>query len=49
MLEAKRASWKNFVEVITHNTPSSTARKKFKAIEGKSYEKIQYICDNNMK
>jgi hypothetical protein len=47
MLKAKRASRKNFVEEITHNIPSSTVWKKFKAIEGKFYEKIQYICDNN--
>jgi hypothetical protein len=47
MLEAKRASWKNFVEEITHKTPSSTVWKKFKAVEGKSYEKIQYMCNNN--
>ena len=45
ILEAKRTSWKSFVEEITHNTPTAIVWRRFKAIEAKSYDPVQHVRD----
>ena len=47
ILEAKRTSWQQFVGSLSPNTPPTVVWKRFKAIEGKSYEHITHLKDNN--
>ncbi|KAJ4444764.1 hypothetical protein ANN_06561 [Periplaneta americana] len=47
ILEAKRTSWQRFVGSLNPNTPLTTVWKRFKAIEGKSYEHITHLKDSN--
>lgn len=46
ILEAKRTSWQQFVGSLNPNTPPTTVWKRFKVIEGKSYEHITHLKDN---